>query len=692
MANTVGLKSVGSLFNGKEHFYIPSYQRGYRWRRKQAEDLLADLYSFTKNDNGDFYCLQPVIVKPILVGDERRKVLGELADDPDHNLWELVDGQQRLTSLYILLKAAEPVTGVDVGKRYEIIPYTLHYESRPEFLEEIEKADKDTEFLPQAHNIDSAHAHSVYRIMKDWFGGRGRRLSMLYNGGEGEKKFAVADSILKLVTANTKKDVVNMIWYQLDPKSETDTIQEFININNGKIPLLDSELVKALFLQRRKEDGGGKLAEEVAMKRAMQWEIMENRLQANDFWGFISPDDTKNEDRMGALLEMIYLSENPGVKIEKGDVFRHFYEYFEGKQEDSLEKALETKWDSIVDAFHALEDWYESPLYYNYIGYLVASGEKNLISEIYTVYRRILDGKGAEGVAGETPPEETDGAETDFRSWLEKRIKSTLSKVVVKKEIIKKDNDAEAEEVYKIECPYSNANRGLLRNIFKLLNILLLSRQYEAVMNKNEEFINDAGVFRFPFHLYKQQQWDIEHIDSQTSNPLTSKTEQQQWVIGALLDTATDLSAEENNRLADSLEKMGKGEEAGVDWTMLEGKIPDALYDDIIKEKWADAIQLIETSEGTDEENPHMIGNLTLLDAETNRGYKNALFCTKRKYVIEALSKGRYILPATQCVFMKFFDSDPLSVSSRIKWEATDKGKHHDFIYDNLKEFLQDAK
>lgn len=685
MSNTVDLRSLGSLFSGKEHFYIPSYQRGYRWRRKQAEDLLADLYSFTKNKNGDFYCLQPVIVKPIPVGDPRRKVLGAHADDAEHNLWELVDGQQRLTSIYILLKAVEPVIDANVTRKYEITPYSLHYESRPEFLKEIEKANRDTEKLPSAHNIDSAHAHSVYQIMREWFGGRGRQLSQLYMGGDGDRKAVIAEDIVKLITANTKKDVVNMIWYQLEADSDADTVQEFININNGKIPLLDSELVKALFLQRRNDDGERGLSEEIAMKRAMQWEMMENQLQANDFWGFISPDDTKNEDRMGALLEMIYLSEHPDVKIEKGDVFRYFYEHFEGKKGKELVKALESKWDSIIDAFHALEDWYESPLYYNYIGYLVASGEKNLVSEIYTSYRAILRRQDKPAETGEVK-------DKDFRGWLEGRIKETLSKVNVKK-ALEKDTLGEEKEVIVIDCPYSNANRGTIRNIFKLLNMNLLSRQYEEVLKKNDEFVNDAGVFRFPFHLYKQQQWDIEHIDSQTTNPLTSKVEQQQWVIGALLDTLTNLSTEEKKRLAGNLKNMEKGEtDIGLDWTMLEGKIDDDLYDDIIKEKWADAIHLIEVAEGTDDENPHVIGNLTLLDAETNRAYKNALFCTKRKYVIEALSKGRYILPATQCVFMKFFDTDPLSVSSRIKWEGTDKDKHHDFIYDNLKNFLPDAK
>lgn len=101
MANTVGLKSIGSLLNGKNHFFIPAYQRGYRWRHKQIEELLSDFYSFTKRNDGDYYCLQPVIVKPIVKNDERwKKVFGDQEIEEDTNLWELVDGQQRLTSIF----------------------------------------------------------------------------------------------------------------------------------------------------------------------------------------------------------------------------------------------------------------------------------------------------------------------------------------------------------------------------------------------------------------------------------------------------------------------------------------------------------------------------------------------------------------------------------------------------------------
>ena len=80
------LKAVAELLDGEHHFYIPSYQRGYRWDDRQVEDLLKDIWDFARNDEKkktDFYCLQPIVVKI----------------DKQNNKWIVIDGQQRLRTL-----------------------------------------------------------------------------------------------------------------------------------------------------------------------------------------------------------------------------------------------------------------------------------------------------------------------------------------------------------------------------------------------------------------------------------------------------------------------------------------------------------------------------------------------------------------------------------------------------------------
>jgi uncharacterized protein with ParB-like and HNH nuclease domain len=61
--NILVLKSINQLF--EYSFFIPSYQRGYRWTETQATQLLDDKWSFSKNPprlevgfEKPFYCLQ----------------------------------------------------------------------------------------------------------------------------------------------------------------------------------------------------------------------------------------------------------------------------------------------------------------------------------------------------------------------------------------------------------------------------------------------------------------------------------------------------------------------------------------------------------------------------------------------------------------------------------------------------------
>ena len=44
-------------------YWIPAYQRGYRWTRLQVTELLDDIWDFIQDGAGDFYCLQPIVVR-----------------------------------------------------------------------------------------------------------------------------------------------------------------------------------------------------------------------------------------------------------------------------------------------------------------------------------------------------------------------------------------------------------------------------------------------------------------------------------------------------------------------------------------------------------------------------------------------------------------------------------------------------
>src|SRR5439155_25730702 len=84
---------IRKVFSNDFNFKIPLYQRPYSWTTEQAGELLDDLISFIGSDTSvSINALSPYFLGSIvLIKDEAQ---------PDA---EVVDGQQRLTTLTILL-------------------------------------------------------------------------------------------------------------------------------------------------------------------------------------------------------------------------------------------------------------------------------------------------------------------------------------------------------------------------------------------------------------------------------------------------------------------------------------------------------------------------------------------------------------------------------------------------------------
>lgn len=93
--NKIELKSLSELLRMK--FFIPNYQRGYRWTEQQVKDLLSDIWEFSKKKKQEyeFYCLQPLVVK--LMSEEVKHKCNLNSND---EWYEVIDGQQRLYNKY----------------------------------------------------------------------------------------------------------------------------------------------------------------------------------------------------------------------------------------------------------------------------------------------------------------------------------------------------------------------------------------------------------------------------------------------------------------------------------------------------------------------------------------------------------------------------------------------------------------
>lgn len=362
--------AIASLLDGR-HFYIPAYQRGYRWTKKQVEDLLKDLYTFALKRNkkeGEFYCLQPLIVQRVT----DRQIIDECTCEGAGNkeVWELIDGQQRLTSIFILYKYLLEQRGWDKARLKEMVGkelYHLYFETRKdskEFLENLDSTHLD------GNDIDANHICEAYRIIDRWITDEAPLLSKRYE--RSSYKESVQNVLFSLLNCN-KEDVhesngsVQVIWYELEADVNQNPIKEFLRINNGKIKLTNAELIKALFLQKRNFEGGEKEIKQIEI--ALQWENIENTLHKDDFWYYLNGRGKNLPNRIDFLLGLLYKVENLNtdkriderlkelntrLKEDEDTVFRFYNEKFEGLQGVDLQQVIKAEWHKITKVSHLL--------------------------------------------------------------------------------------------------------------------------------------------------------------------------------------------------------------------------------------------------------------------------------------------------------------------------------------------------
>lgn len=144
--NSVELKTVNEL--AQYAFYIPAYQRGYRWTIQEVIDLLNDIYEFTPREINDssektWYCLQPVVVKHL-----------------QEQTYEVIDGQQRLTTAYLILYYLNQ----DFVEKKRDKLFTLDYETRPDSKRFLQHPEEATDSC-----IDFYFIHQAYTAIENWF-------------------------------------------------------------------------------------------------------------------------------------------------------------------------------------------------------------------------------------------------------------------------------------------------------------------------------------------------------------------------------------------------------------------------------------------------------------------------------------------------------------------------------------------
>jgi Uncharacterized conserved protein len=350
---------------GKNTYIIPSYQRGYRWGKEEIEAFLEDVDAIRDDVKPkEMYCIQPLILMETSAGK-----------------YKLIDGQQRLTTIFLILNmlGEEPL-------------YKLEFQnlSRQTRFSEIEYKLKGDPIELITYNIDMYYITNAYNIICTWFKNNvpsGKNEGLLY-------KLKYVEKLMNQVT---------VIWYEIDIDEESEK-EVFQRINSGKLPLTNSELLKALIMLDeycvREQEINEKLEPEIIrelrkinrerllnkrLRIARQWDEIENTLQSEDFWLFLNKfQSNRVYDTRIDFIFNLYASEmnseldeevNYSDNTEKFSFFV-IYKYMKQNKNMYEEAISDIVWGRIWNYFMMFKEWYNSNRLYHLIGFLLAYDRK----------------------------------------------------------------------------------------------------------------------------------------------------------------------------------------------------------------------------------------------------------------------------------------------------------------------------
>lgn len=606
--NQLEMKPISDLLD--EQFFIPAYQRGYRWTKRQVTDLLNDLKEFQqKAKKQEFYCLQPIVVKK------------------NEDKWEVVDGQQRLTTIYIILNYLQELFPKVIKSCYQ-----LSYETRADSEAFLKNINNDL----AKNNIDYFHISNAKVAIEEWFDDEDPMLP-----------FKLTQTLLN---NDDIEPNVKFIWYELSEHENATEV--FTRLNMGKIPLVNAELVKALFLKssnfKRNENTDDKnksiIVDLEQVKISREWDSIEKSLQDDAFWYFLSKEN-KKDNRIEFVLDLRAAQLDCANNILESDKLRTFLKFSSWlENDDNDEIDVSDEWLEIKRVFMILEEWFNDRSLYHLIGYLIHQGHD--IKDIFN-------------------------ARDDSHSKSE--FKTKLLNKIVQSVFFDSQNSSQSFEelesiIEKLLSSFSyesNKQHNQIRGVLLLFNIV-------SLLN------SPSSNARFEFERYKLDKWDIEHIRSVASDMPKNQDTQKRWLEQIVDYISDDDVVDQKKHLSDK--QLTEAQSIKAQATSLNSA---SFNSSQFEELYQRVTQFYNPN--SDDEVDNSIGNLTLLDSGTNRSYKNTIFPIKRKCIIELDKQATYVPLCTKNVFLKYYSKN---VDEMLFWKDKDSSDYQQAMIDTFIDFF----
>lgn len=623
---------VSELLTGDFHFSIPSYQRGYRWESSDGPGQERDGKQVDDmlDDLISFVSNRSrrdlnYYLQPLMVKPVKS------ADGTI--IWDVLDGQQRLTTILLVLQCINE----KLYQRDQRLPlYTLTYQNRP--LIDFRKITYDTsshdyDYPDPSENLDSYYVRKAKDRIGQWYDSE--------VAGNQELQDRLKEMLFYPDSSRGDKSNPTLrakfIWYNSEPLSQTapasqegrmSDIEAFNRLNRGKISLTDSELIKALFLISLKDipSSGSSLMKPETLVR--KWDEMGKKFQNDSFWKMISPKNREYGNRMDLLFDFII-----GCKrCNERSSYRFFYREIHSRlnDPDGLPAVIESLWNDIKRYFDTLCKWHEDVHRHNLIGYLVENGRA-----VADIHNALKDAS------------------------LEQLVKETLGY-----------NDvSDIDEL----SYHDSAGFIKIRKTLLLFNVLTCDRFGQ----------------KFPFDKYRDELYDVEHVNSQTDHPIEKTDDKREWIRNHALPCLWE------DRLETGPDGHFTASATQARALIAEGislmRDFDKNNNRDIGEKFRPYRIKVENfyASGdcaTSMNDKDAIGNLTLLNSTINREYKNALFPRKLRTLKRSDQEGRYIPLCTKYMFLKYYSnpSGNASAFSMMRWREADQRDYTEAIKETI--------
>lgn len=639
--------SVKYIVSKYKKFNVPSLQRTYRWGEKEITLLLNDLYEFyntNKDSTNDFYPLQPLILKK---------------SNKNDDTWNVLDGQQRLTTIKLIASYLE------MDKDYCLdISYDTRVKTK-DFLDNISnKKEEDV-----GTSMELYYIFHAYEVIKAWFQKKeGRKFVE-----DKERKNAIKNVLFE-------KERTRFVVQEMN--SDDDEAKTFQNINQGRIPLSCSELIKALFLghifESHKIDNNCRFAyssdgyglfipinpikEKQELTRiqniiAKEWNDIETVLMHDEFYSFVCPEKEKSISRMDFLFKVACRNEK-FKKYNTNDPFNAFYERIKDDKNANIVDTISHCWNEVVKCFNRMQKLYYDFDAYHLVGFCIC---------------------------------EDIGISEDFYKYCNEDEKMDEFKTVIREKIKRKVlNDIKIDDLENLQ--YEN-NKDQIKEILLLHNLQSYSDE----------------KLRFPFNLYDGgKNYDIEHIHATAEEKADKKSRYEWYKINnsaikkkkEKLEGKLKEKLKEKSKDSDDLkDKIGEFDFFEKGYEKIEKGYEKKNFDSFKDDRFNDLREIM-IKDNLDNEKEDLskddgIKNLCLLDSTTNRSYKNSLFITKREMILKKakgeMDKEGYVYPLLLCterIFLKFY-SDVDSDDNLNFWTSNNREAYLKDISKKVTDFLK---